>query len=456
MNHPIFFSLFTTSMKKLLFMALCGSLLLLWALPTQAQRRDVVWLQGLGAPSSSWNIYRNLYDQERCINGYAFPATTGQGLQTFQNGIEIGMSGSSVSNNSPRSIAIGHSTGGIIARRMVQDTVPAFDFGGIITVGSPNRGADIVNSLNNGAVQATVADACNRLAAGPTSNGLGTLTIIINGWTRQQLCNSLSTNILMPAIGFASGLTSPTAQELRVGSQAMQTVNSNLTTKPHISIWGDEQSPVHWRLAGSYATGNQDDQQVVDIANGFRNAYHAQFLVNQSITGFLAVFGFFHPQAWIMVPVYQLRALAWKQGRDWLDRSEDQWNGLINCHRWETRTITVPMTTCGPLPRDEWQDCVRQCRLGGGPNCITTPRTITQHFFMRYPSDGFFCEDRQIIPGLDPNGPDVYRARGVNHSEETNTTFGNTLNGNDEMGDIFNQIWDRTDFFGTNTPTQGC
>jgi len=44
-----------------------------------------------------------------------------------------------------------------------------------------------------------------------------------------------------------------------------------------------------------------------------------------------------------------------------------------------------------------------------------------------------------------------YEALGVNHAEETNTSTGTTENGNDEMRDVFNLIWERPlgDFFRT-------
>ena len=133
--------------------------------------------------------------------------------------------------------------------------------------------------------------------------------------------------------------------------------------------------------------------------------------------------------------------------------------------RSSNRRVERRFPTIQPIPRnrrhfagnelrDEWERCRNDCHLSGS-NCTTTS-TQTYQVFVRRPSDGLFCDDTQIIDGIPQQN--VYEARGVNHNEETNTTSGTTANGNDEMEDIFNLIWDRdpSDFFQTNTRAAGC
>lgn len=262
-----------------------------------------------------------------------------------------------------------------------------------------------------------------------------------------------------PLLTAGTGIFSPTAEDVREGSPHINTLNQYASPTPSLSVWGNENSPVHWRLASSLLSNNANDQVIVDVVNGMRSEYHTQFVVNTTFSVLLGGAGFWNPWLWAVSANHAYRAVSWKRGRDWFDRSEDLWNGLIRCHRWETRSITITVPNCGsgtpmPRPRDEWERCLNDCQLPGS-NCTTT-RTQTYRVFVRLPSDGFFCDEVQIIDGLTPSN--VYEARGVNHREQTNTTNGTTANGNDEMEDIFNLIWDRPDgdFFQTNTRAEGC
>ena len=61
-------------------------------------------------------------------------------------------------------------------------------FGGIITVGSPLNGAEILNHLNNGAAKRFVDKAKEELAAGPHST-ISLLNIIFDGFNLLQTFN---------------------------------------------------------------------------------------------------------------------------------------------------------------------------------------------------------------------------------------------------------------------------
>jgi hypothetical protein len=78
------------------------------------------------------------------------------------------------------------------------------------------------------------------------------------------------------------------------------------------------------------------------------------------------------------------------------------------------------------------------------PNCYEIIDE-TQDVFVRESSDGFIPTSSQIFNG----STDEYEAQGVNHREELNTTAQQTLNGNDEMYDTFEAIWDDIGFFET-------
>ncbi|MCI4668060.1 MAG: hypothetical protein MRZ79_07855 [Bacteroidia bacterium] len=441
------------NLKYLVLGLLCG----LTLVPAQGQRRNVVWMQGLGENSTVWNVYRNLFDAERCINGRIQNANTDDGINTFANAFTITLAGNmgAAQANSPQNIAVGHSMGGVVARSIDQGGV-GLNFGGIVTVGSPNNGADIVNSEQAGDVEDVLEDGCNQLARGPASQLPLILTIVVNGWLRQDLCNQLATDVVPQVLEDNTGLISQSANELAVGSPEMVTLNNNITNTPKISIVGNENGPIHWRMASSFLTANQDDQVLVDVANGFRGVYNFFYGYNLSLGIVNSIFGFLNPINWFSAALHLYRAHEWKQGRDWLDRSEDLWNGLINCHRFETISVTSDVHECDEYLESgdylDWEYCMDACDYHPD-DCYSTV-TTTEEIFVRRPSDGLFCDDRQTVNGLAPNN--VLEARGVNHNEETNTTFLQTDQGNDEMERLFNLIWDRTDIFGTPLASTGC
>ncbi len=159
----------------------------------------------------------------------------------------------------------------------------------------------------------------------------------------------------------------------------------------------------------------------------------------------------------IGTPVFAWRSAQWKKGRDWFDRSENLWNGLTRCHRWETTSFTTTYNPCmqfttGTTP---WINCLNATCPGNWAGCFY-PTTYNSTVFVRLPSDGLVCEDSQIMDGIPQSN--IYTADGANHREENNTTNRPAAQGGDVMRIIFDRIWNRDlgDFFQTNTRQQGC
>lgn len=118
-----------------------------------------------------------------------------------------------------------------------------------------------------------------------------------------------------------------------------------------------------------------------------------------------------------------------------------------------TYTVTPDLQYCGGYytGSPEWVECIYNYCFGdlSGPQCAPYDVTFSYTQIRDYPSDGLLCEYTQIVNGI-PEG-NKYEAMGVNHNEELNTGAGTTLNGNDEIRDIFNRIWNRpSDIFTTN------
>ena len=242
----------TTFLKLTIVHCLCVTV----ALSSWAQQpRNVIWLHGLGDNSQAWQHYEQIFTAERQMSSLRDSYTTGQGIDqatsTALNSIDSNL-GSGATHN--RNLAIGHSMGGIVARNIDRIAPSNYKrFGGIITVSSPNYGAGIANSLNDGSVTNAAANAVSRLSAGPYAQ-LFPLSWIIGGFYYSTLSftPSFIGNLFVnnPQVqSYLSGSTS--TSDLKVGSQKLAEINGYNSSIPRISLWAEERSPVHWRTMGS-------------------------------------------------------------------------------------------------------------------------------------------------------------------------------------------------------------
>jgi hypothetical protein len=336
-------------------------------------------------------------------------------------------------------------------------------FGGIITVGSPNNGAFIANALLDGTVDEAVADACARMGAGPISQFGDASALRIGGSIIAiSLCNDFREIV---DNFFADN--SLTVEEISADSDFINFLNTAGGNVPVINIWGNEQSPVHWRLWSSILSNNNNDQTLVTVAALVKSAYITFVAINSAGAVLGGILGIFNPTLFIAAAVAAARVVAWSRGLQWLNNSETLWKTLIGSIRTDIITeIRIITTAQCEFGINQWEEQIDLDNLGDPEteallwaydewlaenyeNCfqeIEEQRTV----YVNEPSDGLIPESSQVMQGIPQNN--IYEALGVNHSEETNTSAGTTLNGNDEMQDVFNLIWDRdpqSDFFRT-------
>ncbi|TAK36738.1 MAG: alpha/beta hydrolase [Saprospiraceae bacterium] len=435
----------TTFIKSFLLFSLAIS----WV-HAPAQDRPVIWVHGLGENGTTWNIYDNLFDAERQIDGRSRAYNDGSGVATFATGVNDGITNDFPGTSGPgtTNIGIGHSLGGLAIRELDRTrTGNNRRLGGLITIGTPNDGAPIVNSIQNGNVTNAMNNACERLSAGPFSE-IPYVPVIVKAVSNNIICNILSNNLLDGI--FQAQAAGPSPADAALGSPFLTTLNSAGPNIPAISIRGNENSPVHWRLLSSFDTDNEDDTKYVEIANLMRNIYNGFYIYHLSGAVVGGVFGFINPVAWVVAAIHAWKATQWHKGKKWFDQSESIWNGLIGCtggFQDVTVTYTTQVVNCncfGYTGSQPWIDCVMNL-CGGSLNGCWQTVTYTTSIAVNNSSDGLFCDQTQLINGL-PGG-NYFEAKGVNHMEETNTTNGTTNNGNDEVGDKFRAIWNRTDVF---------
>ncbi|PQJ76760.1 lipase family protein [Polaribacter glomeratus] len=424
------------------------SLLLIFtfsALNANAQDRNVAWVHGLDGDASSWQHYERIFNDERKLNNLRTTYNTDNGITNAANQVINSMNmryGNSASGaNNPQNLGIGHSMGGLMLRDADRSTGSGTKkFGGYITVTSPNYGAPISNSLIDGSVERAAQNACNKIADGPLSQVFSLPWGIVSNLATNVLCDQFIDNDLVQGL---QG-TPVTNNDLKVGSPTIDAINDYDSNLPRISIWGEENSPVHWRMISSNLYGN--DTKFVNMVNTARGLYNGFYVYNTSLAVVTGVAGFWNPFAWGFTATYIYRATQWKKGRNWIDDSENIWSSLIKTTRTEPQTYWVnTWIPCAYPPRIEVE--LRSVKRTPDIDCgewkwVQRTRNIS----VNYPSDGLLPQYTQELQGI-PAG-NRYKVSGANHLEVRNmTTDGN---GVDETAVEFRRIFNRTDWFNTN------
>jgi len=410
-----------------------------------AQDRNVAWVHGLDGNASSWQHYNQIFDNERNLNSLRTTYNTENGITNSSNQVINSMNTRYGNNangaNNSQNLGIGHSMGGLMLRDADRITANGTKkFGGYITFTSPNYGAPISNSLIDGSVENAAENACNKLADGPAAQLFSLPWGIVSNLATNVLCDKFIDNDLVQGL---QG-TPVTNNDLRVGSQTINDINDYNTNLPRISIWAEENSPVHWRMISSNLYGN--NTKFVNTVNTARGVYNGFYIYNTSLAVVTGVFGFWNPFAWGLTATYTYRATQWKKGRNWIDDSENIWSSLIKTTRSEPQTYWVNTWIPCPYPpgieqrtanRPPDEDC-------GEWKWVQRTRYIS----VNYPSDGLLPQYTQELQGI-PFG-NRYKVEGANHIEVRNmTTDGNVV---DETYEEFIKIFNRIpgDFFRTN------
>ena len=360
------------------------ALLLCGATSLKAQR-NVHWIHGLGGAATSWQQFSNEFGGQRQMpvnthNGYQ----TGNGVGGMATDIQNQIGGTAGGT----ALGICHSMGWVAGRQL--DVRNTGLFGGIITFGSPLRGARIANNVNNGVANDYVCNAVSQLRKGPFRQFAPIPQIALQVFGIRDIDNFVG-NMVIQQQRTDLSLTPATANDLSEESGYNQQFYGNSTPTPKLVYWGNEVSPVHVRLfAGSV---DIDEEAAVNSFNGVRQFYGAARDINYTLR-------WVFPLAF---PLYNWYGNGWADGYDYLrDQSENEWSNLIGAGY----SYTQPVTYYEYIGTDftGYDDCVNNAN--GDPNQIQTcestyfrwvTRDIT--FYVRDPSDGLVPRRSQIGEG---------------------------------------------------------
>jgi hypothetical protein len=386
----------------------------IFAQPGITSDRQVTLIHGLGEPEA-WIPFRNFFTgQDNRRMNIARPEYNSLG--------GLNAAASQIPFIGSNTVVISHSLGGLIARHINNGSNP---MAGIITVGSPMDGAPIANALEDGRVNNAVSDAANQLTRGPLAQ-LGYLTPLLTlaGQVLRVtfLADKISENVNTTKFGGVNMVS-----DIKVGGSAIeQDKNAAPTNTPKISIWGNENTPVHWNILGS-ATG----QDVAGAANSLSTIYEVGFFANLAVGAVL----WYSPVGWWAF----YAAYEWYNGWQWISNdSERVWNNLIGSDMVATQCYQYPSLIC-------YYPDTRYCENHPGSwNCLLTCDPITLSSCAQVHSNG---QSDAFIPITSQRGDGgtswrtgsgqivkEREAREVNHLEEVDAN-------NNVMRAIFAEIF---------------
>ncbi len=301
------------------------------------QSGGVDWIHGLGGNNVSLEDVANHYESLRPIvsptrNSYP----TGDGISVMATSVQAQTGG-------PNRLAISHSLGGTAVRQVTIWSHAHWK--GVVTMGSPLRGAQIAASGTNGVNQGFINNGHDRMMAGPQV-GAGMAPPLFPGIGLELEPTGILGQVFSSEFAYkankklmdAFGLTGNTAADLNPASAYQNNIAVHSVATPKILVWGNEVYPILWRIVGTY-TFLKHEQNGIDLANKVAG-------LHQNIANGEEVL------SWANLPLHgfhQWRKGKWLEGRDWVNTdSNTGWQNVIGATYTETVTNYYPHDRCGP------------------------------------------------------------------------------------------------------------
>jgi len=221
-------------------MAFVGLLLAPQSVEAQAQYDNTFFMHGFND-----NSYRWTYDSPISRLSQQIDLGIGSGPSSTTSTDFIDNQARQMRSNylhSGRHVLVGHSSGGIVARRAYLSTDPTIasrdNIGGIITVATPHQGAPIVRAANRvlQASQYRMIDSYYDMLANKFTGSASTLEQVLGGFILDFVQNYI-VNRLKAFIRDQFGVDTPAAQDLRDGSSAIQALQVG-DDVPHANVYG--------------------------------------------------------------------------------------------------------------------------------------------------------------------------------------------------------------------------
>lgn len=388
--------------------------------------RNIIFCYGLGGAKSAWVKYDEYFNNTRKANPFRFEYTEDNGMQGAVNDAYSKITSAFPSSTYSNNIAIAHSQGGLVLRGMAK-SYPGTQcpFGGFITVGSPHKGAKVVNSYKSGQFTAFTQDAVSQMFAGPTANAIA----LLPPWV-PSIVNSTLPYLVENFIVQSSEITNSTTNDYYEGAPYLTNLGTHVANMPKVGIVSAEDTPnTHWKTITSYTLKNVTDLELDevddnDVEQGMQKA-HNFYSKMAEYHRFRATIAF---SPWKRI-WHGFQANQWEKGFKWIANSEDKYNSLIG--NIELTAVPAPQQIC------PWACTTYECINNLAGCSFQSPMGLT-YIATTYPIDGIVNTNAQFLPGAIHN----FIIQGANHAQERN---------HPEVTKVFNKLLDGETGISTST-----
>jgi pimeloyl-ACP methyl ester carboxylesterase len=384
--------------------------------------RTPFFVHGYNSDATQWQNWQALFNSERVMTmGNNTTYTSSQGVAAMAGNVATALN--NAASTSP--IYFGHSMGGVVGMHVDANGLAPGRVGGIITAGSPLDGTVTVNNVQNGNVINFATSGLDKVLKGPIRQfgAAQGANYTVQSYLVRELADN---NIDLIVDEILPQAQTQSAIDLSQGSAYMNSgVRSITTATPKVLIYGNEHSPVLWRIASSVM--GQADNYLVDIVSDAAVVYEAWKIVGLAS----------------LDPMQIWMADGWAQGQSWLESgAENGWNDIIGASTPDYFTYQAVV-----IDYNIYWDCMN----GGDPGIpqypdetpeehCTRASEVTVIYYVYSPvnglSDGFVKAPSQtgFFTGWSYAAARV-EALGVNHAE---------MDDHPAMRTIFDGIFDGT------------
>ncbi len=277
-------------MKKIFYILLMG-IVLCPACKIMAQSRNVIWVHGLSGDASSLEPHDTYFKALYQMNTFRPSVTTANGIQGAAQALYADLNSRTDVNY--RNIVVAHSMGGVNSvwlhkyANSISSGKGSQYVGGLISMGSPYKGAYVANNIDNGVMDALISDGVSKGSKGVRSEPaviatfmtLAPVLTAINALfgnpkpaTLYDLMN-MTASVILHYITDVKVTQSPTTRNsLKVGSSDINAIQQYTSfTVPSIALYGVEDYPATLRFITSRLakeTGqNEDFVNIVSLVN---------------------------------------------------------------------------------------------------------------------------------------------------------------------------------------------
>ncbi len=414
-------------MKKIvLFAAIIGALTNMQA---QTPERNIFLVHGLtknGTGINAWDHYNHYFNNTRKANPIAMQYAQTTSLDHSANDLRSKMAAAVPTGTFGQNIAIAHSQGGPVLRALCRNTQTAnIPFGGFVTVGSPNHGAQIINSYQQGRLTAFTQNATAQLLASPTAN----LVDIVGSWI-PNYANSKLAKYVEDMIIAESAIDNVSAANLAVGGTFMTQLAQHVAAMPKVGIVTQEDRPnSHWKTLTSYVLKPVNNLGFEAVDDDDLEGYMAKGQdFYQGWVNFHNIYAGFGFLPRFIRDDHAERAEKWQRGVNWFTTSEFSYLDLIGGAT--TSPIYSTQSTC-PSPCS-----YVQCAYGGNNCAFQSSTYISGYVQTTTDTDGIVNKSTQFLPGALIN---MELPSGINHAQQRNHSeitkaFDKILNGENVSG----------------------